>query len=64
MPGEIWGFVRVQAPNGKRMLLNLDMTLALVETGQGTDALSMAGIKTEMATPLDDFMAELLPPTP
>ena len=62
MPGDIWGFVQVTAPNGKRMLLNLDMTLALVETDKGTDAVSMAGVRAEMATAFENFIQDLMTP--
>ena len=64
MPSDIWGFVAVTAPDGKRMLLNLDMTLALVETEKGTDAVSMAGVRAQMATPFEFFMNDLMTPAP
>lgn len=60
---EIFGFVMVDAPNGKRMLLNLDLTLALIETDDGlTDAISMAGVKAPTGTPFENFVHDIMKP--
>ena len=63
MAADIFGFVLVTAPNGKRALLNLDMTAAIIEGDAGnSEAVSIAGVRTPLATAFDDFVTELLQP--
>jgi hypothetical protein len=63
MSGEIWGFVAVETPSGGRALLNLDMTLAIIETATGaTEAISIAGVKTQLGTKFDAFAQDVMRP--
>ena len=63
MAGDIWGFIGIQAPSGRRMLLNLDLTVALIEQEDGTaTAISMAGVQTPTGEKFESFVADIMKP--
>lgn len=65
MPPELFGFVAIAGPSGRRMLLNLDLTVALIEQENGTaTAVSMAGVQTATGEKFDSFVKDLLKPLP
>lgn len=65
MPPELFGFVAIAAPSGRRMLLNLDLTVALIEQEDGTaTAISMAGVQTATGEKFESFVTDLLKAAP
>jgi len=61
MPGDLWGFVLVKAPSGRRMLLNLDATLAILESEDGTgEAISLAGIKHGTGNKFEEYLQDIM----
>jgi hypothetical protein len=59
-------FVEVQTPEGEAMLLNLDLSLAIVRQKKDATALivSLTGARIETGTPFDSFTLDFLGPKP
>lgn len=55
-------FVAVKAPNGKRMLINLELTFCYVEEDNGTaSAVSIAGTKAATGETFDTILSDMEP---